>query len=360
MAFRHRATSPIVGYLFRRDDDDQERFTLRGAAVTPARTRRSPRDGVLRIASRSSELALRQARLVEAALATRGVKCEIVPFKTTGDKRLDEPLSAIGGKGLFTRELEEALAKGRVDCCVHSLKDLPTDWPEGLAITAILEREDPRDVLVVNDGIFAESIADLPRGSRVGTSSLRRRAMLASLRPDVDAVELRGNVPTRLRKVDDGQVHAAILAGAGLLRLGVHQRIDAWLEPPGWLPAPGQGAIAVQSRADDSETTAILAPLDHAPTRAAVTAERSFLAALEGGCQVPIGALATHVSGSLVLHGLIAELSGRRVLRGSVSVDPSCAESGGRQLASTLLDQGAGEILAVLREKKTVPMPQPE
>jgi hydroxymethylbilane synthase len=328
--------------------------------VTPARTRRSPSDGVFRIASRSSELALRQARLVEAALVARGVKCEIVPFKTTGDRRLDEPLSAIGAKGLFTRELEEALAKGRVDCCVHSLKDLPTDSPEGLAITAILEREDPRDVLVVNDGIFAESIADLPRGSRVGTSSLRRRAMLASLRPDVDAVELRGNVPTRLRKVDDGQVHAAILAGAGLLRLGVHQRIDAWLEPPGWLPAPGQGAIAVQSRADDNDTIAILAPLDHAPTREAVAAERSFLAALEGGCQVPIGALATHVAGSLVLHGLIAELSGRRVLRGSVSVDPASADAGGRQLASTLLDQGAGDILAALREKKRVPMPQPE
>lgn len=328
--------------------------------MTPARTRRDAHDGVFRIASRSSELALRQARLVESALAARGVKCEIVPFKTTGDKRLDEPLSSIGGKGLFTRELEEALAKGRVDCCVHSLKDLPTESPDGLAITAILEREDPRDVLVVNDGIFAESIADLPRGSRVGTSSLRRRAMLRNLRSDVDPVELRGNVPTRLRKVDEGQVHAAILAGAGLLRLGVHQRIDAWLEPPDWLPAPGQGAIAVQSRADDPETTAILAPLDHAPTRAAVTAERTFLAALEGGCQVPIGALATRVSGAFVLHGLIAELSGRRVLRASVAGDPSRPDAAGEELASILLDRGAGEILASLREKKRIPMPQPE
>ena len=328
--------------------------------MTPPRTPRRARGGVFRIASRSSELALRQARLVESALGARGVACEIVPFKTTGDKRLDEPLSGIGGKGLFTRELEEALAKERVDCCVHSLKDLPTESPEGLTITAILEREDPRDVLVVNDGIFAESIADLPRGSRVGTSSLRRRALLASIRPDVDAVELRGNVPTRLRKVDEGQVHAAILAGAGLLRLGIHQRIDAWLEPPDWLPAAGQGAIAVQSRAADVETTAILAPLDHAPTRAAVTAERTFLAALEGGCQVPIGALALHVSGSLVLHGLIAELSGRRVLRGSLAVDPANAASAGEQLAATFLDEGAAEILAALRERKTVPMPQPE
>ncbi|HEY9479606.1 MAG TPA: hydroxymethylbilane synthase, partial [Gemmatimonadaceae bacterium] len=202
--------------------------------MTRARGKRASREGVFRIASRSSELALRQARVVESALVARGVACEIVPFKTTGDKRLNEPLSSIGGKGLFTRELEDALAKGRVDCCVHSLKDLPTESPDGLTISAILEREDPRDVLVVNDGIFAQSIAELPRGSRVGTSSLRRRAMLAHLRPDVDAVELRGNVPTRLRKVDEGQVHAAILAGAGLRRLGVHQRIDAWLEPPEW------------------------------------------------------------------------------------------------------------------------------
>jgi hydroxymethylbilane synthase len=184
--------------------------------------------------------------------------------------------------------------------------------------------------------------------------------MLANLRPDVDAVELRGNVPTRLRKVDDGQVHAAILAGAGLLRLGVHQRIDAWLQPPEWLPAAGQGAIAVQSRADDAATTTILAPLDHAPTRTAVTAERTFLAALEGGCQVPIGALATTISDSRVLHGLIAELSGRRVLRGSVTVDPSCPAAAGEQLASMLLADGAGDILAALRERKKVPMPQPE
>jgi hydroxymethylbilane synthase len=327
--------------------------------VTAARAARDG-DAVFRIATHSSALALRQARIVESALGARGVKCEIVPFRTTGDKRLDEPLASIGAKGLFTRELEEALAKGRVDCCVHSLKDLPTDSPDGLGITAILEREDPRDVLVVNDGIFAESIAELPRGSRVGTSSLRRRALLANMRPDLEAVELRGNVPTRLRKVDDGQVHAAILAGAGLLRLGVHQRIDAWLEPPDWLPAPGQGAIAVQSRIEDGDATAIIEPLDHAATRIAVTAERAFLAALEGGCQVPIGALAVEVSGALVLHGLIAELSGRRVLRGSVNVDRARPADAGERLASMLMADGAGDILAALREKKAIPMPQPE
>src|SRR5918912_2714743 len=218
---------------------------------------KSPRSGaaraaghphLLRIATRSSELALRQARIVQAAVADRGIASELVTFKTVGDKRFDEPLSAIGGKGLFTRELEDALAAGRVDCCVHSLKDLPTESPPGMRLVALLEREDPRDVLVVGETIVAEGVHDLPRGSRVGTSSLRRRAQLLHARPDLEVVELRGNVPTRLRKVDEGQVHAAILAAAGLLRLDVHQRIEAWLEPPEWLPAPGQGAIAVQAR----------------------------------------------------------------------------------------------------------------
>jgi hydroxymethylbilane synthase len=247
-------------------------------------------DSGLRIATRSSELALRQARLVADALGARGTPSTLVTFRTTGDRNTEKPLGAIGAKGLFTHELETALLKRRVDCCVHSLKDLPTEMPEGLAIAAILEREDPRDVLVVNDAIAAEGIADLPRGSRVGTSSLRRRAQLRHARPDVEVVELRGNVPTRLRKVDDGQVHAASLAAAGLHRLGVHQRIDAYLAPPDWLPAPGQGAIAVQLRAADDAVRGLIAPLDHAPTSCATRAERAFLAALEGGCQVPLGA----------------------------------------------------------------------
>src|ERR671939_669374 len=221
---------------------------------------KSPRSGAaragahphsLRIATRSSELALRQARIVQSAVAARGVAAELVTFKTVGDKRFDEPLSAIGGKGLFTRELEDALAAGRVDCCVHSLKDLPTESPPGLRVVALLEREDPRDVLVVNDVVLATSIAELPRGTRVGTSSLRRRAQLLAVRPDVEVVELRGNVPTRLRKVDEGQVDAAILAAAGLHRLGAGQRVSAYLDAPGWLPAAGQGAIAVQVRTDD-------------------------------------------------------------------------------------------------------------
>lgn len=318
--------------------------------------------GTVRVATRASELALRQARLVVAALQARGAAAEIVTFKTVGDKRLDEPLSAIGAKGLFTQELEEALSRGRVDCCVHSLKDLPTESPAGLAIVALLEREDPRDVLVVNDAIAAEGIHDLPRGSRVGTSSLRRRAQLRALRPDLEVVELRGNVPTRLRKVDEGQVHAAILAAAGLNRLGVRQRIDAWLEPPEWLPAPGQGAIAVQARADDEAMTALLAPLHHPATGIAVRAERTFLAALEGGCQVPIGALAMPDAGGdgLTLHGLIADTAGRRVLRGSERIDPAAPERAGDRLAATLMQQGAAEILAALRDTTRVPAPQPE
>jgi hydroxymethylbilane synthase len=320
----------------------------------------SANGGAVRIGTRSSELALRQARLVQAALASRGVEAELVTFKTTGDKQLDQPLSAIGAKGLFTRELERALVAGRVDCCVHSLKDLPTESPEGLAIVALLEREDPRDVLVVNHSIVAEALDDLPRGSRVGTSSLRRRAQLHALRRDLDVVELRGNVPTRLRKVDEGRAHAAILAAAGLVRLGVRQRISAWLEPPDWLPAAGQGAIAVQARRDDARMTELLAPLHHAPTGIATDAERAFLAELEGGCQVPIGALVVPSENGLVLHGFISDVEGERVLRGETSVDPSCPADAGRRLAAELRTAGADALLAALRNDQKVPMPQPE
>lgn len=314
----------------------------------------------LRIATRASELALRQARQVASALEARGVATELVTFKTVGDKRLDEPLAAIGSKGLFTHELEEALGAGRVDCCVHSLKDLPTASPEGLELVALLEREDPRDVLVVNDAIVAEGIADLPRGSRVGTSSLRRRAQLRHLRGDIEVVDLRGNVPTRLRKVDDGQVHATILAAAGLHRLDVRQRIDAWLEAPEWLPAPGQGTIAVQGRADDEATVDRLRPLHHEPTAVAVTAERAFLAALEGGCQVPIGALVMDDADGLVLHGLVADVDGRRLVRGQMRVHRAAPSDAGDSLAADLLRRGAAEILAAVREAERVPAPQPE
>lgn len=315
----------------------------------------------VRIATRASELALRQARMVQAALEARGTQSELVTFKTVGDKKLDESLSKIGAKGLFTKELEDALIAGKVDCCVHSLKDLPTDMPAGLAIIAMLEREDPRDVLVVNDRIFTESLDDLPRGSRVGTSSLRRRAQLLHRRSDLEVVELRGNVPTRLRKVDEGQVHAAILAGAGLKRLEAEQRIDAWLDAPEWLPAAGQGVIAVQAREDDARMRERLVSIHHAPSAFAANAERSLLAALDGGCQVPIGALLIGEGTSAVLHALVSDLHGKQMLRASLGVGEQTAEEVGQALAAHMRRDGATEILAAVRaDGAKIPSPQPE
>ena len=322
------------------------------------RKRRNP--DVVRIGSRASELALRQARLVENALNQRGVETEIVTFKTVGDKKLDQPLSEIGAKGLFTHELELALTKKKIDCAVHSLKDLPTDSPDGLAIVAQLEREDPRDVLVVNRIVGAENLDDLPAGSRVGTSSLRRRAQLMARRPDVEVVELRGNVPTRLSKVETGKVHAAILAAAGLIRLDAEQRITAFLEPPEWLPAAGQGAIAVQLRDDDDRMRALIEPLDHSPTSAATRAERAFLAALEGGCQVPIGALVVQSGNVHTLYGMLADLTGRHIVRGSCELDPDSPEDAAEELAADIRSRGGASLLAELRQAGKLPAPQPE
>lgn len=314
----------------------------------------------IRIGTRASELALRQARLVQAALTARGLASELMTYKTVGDKRLDEALSAIGAKGLFTKELETALLKGKIDVAVHSLKDLPTESPDGLVVAAVLEREDPRDVLVVNGRILAGSLDDLPPGSRVGTSSLRRRALLLAARPDLEVAELRGNVPTRLMKVDEGRVHAAILAAAGLHRLGAQQHITCYLDAPAWLPAAGQGAIAVQTRADDERVRALVDAMNDAPTMRAVRAERAFLAALEGGCQVPIGALAMQTDGSAMLHGLIADIQGTRVVRGSIALDLDDPELSGIRLANQLRGEGASEILEGLRRATHLPSPQPE
>jgi hydroxymethylbilane synthase len=269
---------------------------------------------MLRIGTRKSALALEQARQVQAALAARGVESELVTFTTLGDRRLDASFLEIGAKGLFTRELEVALAEGTVDCAVHSFKDLPTDTT---GVVAVLPRADPRDVVV---GI---AIADLPSGARVGTSSLRRRAQLKALRPDLEVVELRGNVPTRLRKVEEGQVSAAILAAAGLIRLGETQRIAEYLDPPAWLPAPGQGAIAIQGDAR-------LASLNDPDTMRDVTAERTMLAALDGGCQVPIGGLVVRS----VLYGFVAEIDGTGVRRDSEPVDPADPAAAGLALAA--------------------------
>jgi hydroxymethylbilane synthase len=315
---------------------------------------------VIRIGTRASELALRQARLVESALLARGIRSELVTFKTTGDKKIDQPLAEIGAKGLFTRELEVALSKKKIDCAVHSLKDLPTESPDGLEIVAQLEREDPRDVLVVNRQTGAENLEDLPAGSRVGTSSLRRRAQLMAKRPDLEVVELRGNVPTRLGKVETGKVHAAILAAAGLIRLEVQQRITMFFEPPDWLPAPGQGAIAIQARSDDDRMRELLSPLDHETTSVATRAERAFLAGLDGGCQVPIGALVSEAGGRPTLYGMLADVSGRHIVRGSRALDAGSPESTGEALAAEIRSRGGSSLLVELRQLSNLPAPQPE
>ncbi|HXG71866.1 MAG TPA: hydroxymethylbilane synthase [Gemmatimonadaceae bacterium] len=314
----------------------------------------------MRIATRASELALRQAKLVQDALLTHGIASELVTFKTTGDRNLDQPLSEIGAKGLFTRELEIALAKGKVDCCVHSLKDLPTESPDGLEIAAQLPREDPRDVLIVGRVLGGEGLDDLPAGSRVGTSSLRRRAQLMARRPDLEVVELRGNVPTRLSKVETGKVHAAILAAAGLIRLDAQQRITQFLDAPAWLPAAGQGAIAIQIRADDDRMRAAVAPLDHVATSIATRAERAFLAALEGGCQVPIGALVMAEGERATLHGMLSDLAGRHIVTGSHAVDVMAPEAAGEALADEIRSRGGSSLLVELRQLEQVPAPQPE
>lgn len=315
---------------------------------------------LIRIGSRRSALALRQSHMVRDALNALGHPTEIVTFSTVGDERLDVPLPQIGGKGVFTAELERALLGGDVDVCVHSLKDLPTESPAGLAIGAVLPREDPRDALLIRDDLLPTSrtLDALPRGARVGTSSLRRGAIVRHRRPDLQLVDLRGNVPTRIQKLDDGQMEAIILAGAGLLRLGLGDRITEWLDAPAWLPAPAQGVIAMQVRADDGEILGVLAQVhDEGAWRAAV-AERAFLHALEGGCQVPVGALAIPEGGRLRLHGVILDVDGGAASRGDVYVDAGdadVAEAAGASLAQTLLDGGGGALLARARETATAP-----
>ncbi|HEV2149533.1 MAG TPA: hydroxymethylbilane synthase, partial [Longimicrobiaceae bacterium] len=247
----------------------------------------SPASGPIRIASRGSELALWQARAVERALrdADPGTPVEIQVVRTTGDRILDVPLAKIGDKGLFTKELDEALLRGDADLAVHSLKDVPTRLPDGLEIVAVTAREDPRDVLIRRDRVPG-ALADLPDGTRVGTSSLRRRAQLRALRPDLEVVDLRGNLNTRLAKLDAGEYDAIVLAAAGVLRLGWADRISGYLDAGGWLPAVGQGALAVVARADAAEVRERLRPLHDPATADATAAERAFLQALEGGCQI--------------------------------------------------------------------------
>jgi hydroxymethylbilane synthase len=309
------------------------------------------------IGSRGSKLALWQSEWVKARLEESGARVRIEIFKTSGDVMRDVPLATIGGQGAFTKELEVALLDGRIDVAVHSLKDLPTVNPEGLSITATPPREDARDALVLRSDADAggASIESLPAGAVVGTSSLRRIAQLKHLRPDVRVKDLRGNVDTRLRKLDAGEYDAAILASAGLLRLGLGRRISAAIETDVMLPAVSQGSLGVQTRAHDEETNALVSRLDDAPTRAAVIAERALLRKLGGGCQVPIAAHARVGEGRLRLDGLVASLDGSRVIRDSVEADEREAEAAGDRLAARMLERGAGELLsetpAELRER---------
>ncbi len=293
---------------------------------------------MLTIASRGSQLALWQARWVGAELASKGHESRIEIIKTTGDKITSVPLPNVGGKGLFTKEIEEALLDGHADIAVHSLKDLPTELPEGLGLAAVPKREDARDAVV------GKRLAELPGGAKVGTSSLRRAAQLRSLRPDLVIESIRGNVDTRLRKLDEGQYDAIVLDAAGLMRLGWADRIAEILPPQMMCPAVGQGALAVETRTSGKGLEAC-APLDDPETRAAVAAERAFLRTLGGGCQTPIAAHATVAGGRLRLIGLVISPDGSQKVGGENDAMTADAEIAGARLANELLGQGARDIL---------------
>jgi len=316
------------------------------------------------IATRGSKLALWQAEWVKAQLEknNKGIEVELKKIKTTGDMILDVPLAMVGGKGLFVKEIEAALLKKKADLAVHSMKDVPTDLPDGLHLAAICKREDPRDALITKISNFKFQIPNfksLPNGAHIGTSSLRRICQLLNRRPDLEITHLRGNLDTRLRKLDEGQFDAIILAAAGVKRLGWQERITERLPASLSLPAIGQGAVGIECRVDDVFMNRLLKRLDHRTTSVCVRAERAFLKKLEGGCQVPIAAYARIESqksinnsklktlrSTLVINGLVGSLDGKTLIKGSKRGRPADAESLGTKLAETLLSKGAGEILA--------------
>jgi len=294
---------------------------------------------MLIIGSRGSQLALWQARWVQARLAEGGHECRIEIIRTTGDKITDVPLAKVGTKGLFTKEIEEALAAGAIDLAVHSMKDLPTGLPAGLRLAAIPEREDARDAMI------GRRLAELAEGAKVGTSSLRRAAQLLAVRPDLVIDPLRGNLDTRLRKVAEGSYGAIVLAAAGLKRMGWSGRIAEILPVETMCPAVGQGALAIETRDDAGPARAACAALDHAPTRIAVMAERAVLAGLGGGCQVPIGAYAVVRDGRIQLRAVVVSPDGAILIRRQGEGPAAQAESLGAQLARELADAGGQEIL---------------
>ena len=298
---------------------------------------------ILRIGTRGSRLALAQSEWVKERVEERypDIRVELVRIKTKGDKILDSPLSEIGGKGLFVKEIEDALLRKEVDVAVHSIKDVPTELPEGLELRVFPKREDPCDAFISVD---YETLKDLPEGSSVGTSSLRRSAQLLHMRSDLDIVPLRGNVDTRLRKLESGDFQAIILASAGLRRLGLASRINQVISPDALLPAIGQGALGLEMR-QDHEMWELLNFLNHEPTEAAIRAERAFLKELEGGCQVPIACYGFLSGENLILKGLVAELNGSRIIRDEVEGKKESPEDMGVSLAKRLLASGAAEIL---------------
>lgn len=299
----------------------------------------------IRIGTRGSQLALTQSRWVQAYVQRQHphLEVELVTITTSGDRFVEQPLSTIGGKGLFVKEIEEALCAGSIDCAVHSMKDLPGELAPGLVIAAVPAREDPRDVLITRDGATLES---LPHGARLGTSSLRRMALVRAVRGDLEVTALRGNVDTRLRKLAGGDCDAIVLASAGLRRLGLEPSGMVFLDLPTFVPAIGQGALAIETRAD--ATAALLQPLDHAPTHLAVTAERAFLARAGGSCRTPLAAYATLDRDQLELHGLIASPDGQQVVRGHRRGDSAAARALGTELANELLERGGAQILQAL------------
>lgn len=301
----------------------------------------------LKIATRQSPLALWQAEHIRARLESLhpGLTVELVTFVTQGDKILDTPLAKIGGKGLFVKELEAALLDGRADLAVHSMKDVPMQLPEGLDLAVICEREDPFDAFVSN---HYQKFEDLPQGAKLGTSSLRRKSQILKQRPDLEVIDLRGNVGTRLSKLDAGQYDAIILASAGLKRLGLTERIRHTLSAEVSLPAVGQGALGLECRSEDQAVLDLILPLMHQESNACVRAERAFNAYLEGGCQVPIAGYATLAADQLQLEGRVGSVDGTTLLRATVQGTSDQAEELGVQLAKALLDQGAGELLKAL------------
>lgn len=298
----------------------------------------------IRIATRKSALALWQAEYVKARLEHfhPNLTVELVPMVTKGDVILDTPLAKVGGKGLFVKELEVAMLEKRADIAVHSMKDVPVEFPEGLGLEVICPREDPRDAFVSNT---IKSLDELPQGAIVGTSSLRRQCQLKAMRPDLDIRDLRGNVNTRLAKLDAGEYDAIILAAAGLIRLEMPERIAQFIEPEVLLPANGQGAVGIECRTDDETVKTLLAPLACQTTKVRVLAERAMNRKLEGGCQVPIGSYATIKNDTVHLRGLVGAVDGSQIISDDISGSVEQAEALGVRLAESLLNQGADSIL---------------